>query len=397
MQAQHGANCDPPPETHKVTKYGDAVYNCRFHMMTAVSSGKKSLHNYAVAMFSPNRTLDFSGGEATIRFDVSTLRASKRDWFEIWITPYEDLLRIPVQKDRPSMQGTPRNGIMIALKSFTDIGSVDVKVVKDFQVTDIDGPVEWVGYENFLTPSATVRSTFEIKLSKQRISVGMPNESFYWIPNKQIPGGLGFDKGIVQFGHNSYDVFECDDGCSVGPNTWHWDNIYLAPSEPITALPANRRHVDSDTPSYVTFPRKAPAGSQLQFTGVGFDLEVSFDNGATWKAAKLAHNRSAEHWKYKNYSMGVPKGTKRVYFRGADPYDGHWQIQDISILNRAIPPGAAEAEAPVAGVDRPPVPGLEVAASAGAFSELPTPAVTSPATVDRRRTAVRTWTGLLSP
>jgi hypothetical protein len=335
MQGQHSTNCGPPPETHLVRDYEDAVYNCKNHMMTAISSGRHSLGNYAVAMFSPNAMLDFTGGEATVQFDVSTERASARDWFEVWITPYEDLLRIPVQKDRPSMQGTPRNGVLVALKAFTRIGAPDVKVVRDFKVTDIDGPVEWVGYENFLEPSAMVRSTFEIRISKSHIAVGMPGEDFYWVSEK-IPGGLDFTKAMVQIGHNSYDVMHCDE-CSAGPNTWHWDNVMLQPAEPITAIAASRRAVNSSTASFVTFADPAPKGAHVQFTGVGFDLEVSFDNGATWHPAKLKHNKQVFHWRYKNYWVRVPKGTTRVDFRGTDPYDGRWQIQDISILSPNAP------------------------------------------------------------
>jgi hypothetical protein len=337
MQADHGSDCAGPPAKHTVSQYRDAQFRCRNHMMTAISSGPDALDNYAVSMFSPNAVLDFSAGEAVIQFDVSTLRRSKRDWFEVWITPYADLQRIPVQ-DRPSMQGPPKNAVVVALKSFTDTGSFDVEVHRNFKEIQIDGPVEWIGYEDFLTPSPTVRSTFEIRITEDHIIVGMPDEPFYWI-SEDIPGGLPFKRGVVQFGHNSYDVFDCD-GCSVGPNTWHWDNIYMAPAEPITAIAANRRHVDNSSASFVTFATPAPAGSHLQFTGIGFDLEVSFNNGATWRPVVTQHNREMHHWRYKNYWMPIPAGTTRVDFRGDNPYDGHWQIQDISIMSRETPKGA---------------------------------------------------------
>ncbi len=338
MQADHGPDCAGPPARHTVTRYRDAQFRCRNHMMTAISSGPDPLDNYAVSMFSPNAILDFSAGEAVIQFDVSTLRRSKRDWFEVWITPYADLQRIPVQ-DRPSMQGPPKNAIVVALKSFTDIGSFDVEVHRNFKEIQIDGPVEWIGYEDFLTPSAKVRSTFEVRITPDHIVVGMPDVPFYWI-SEDIPGGLPFNRGVVQFGHNSYDVFDCA-GCSVGANTWHWDNIYMAPAEPITAIPANRRHVDNSSASFVTFTSPAPANSHLQFTGIGFNLEVSFNNGATWRPAVTQHGREMYHWRYKNYWMPIPAGTTRVDFRGDNPYDGHWQIQDISILSRAAPKGAS--------------------------------------------------------
>ena len=337
MQADHGADCSGPPSKHTVNKYADAQFRCRNHMMTAISSGALGNHNYAVSMFSPNSILDFSGGEAVIQFDVSTLRRSHRDWFEVWITPYSHLQRIPVQ-DRPTMQGPPKNAIVVALKSFTDTGSFDVELHRNFKEIQIDGPVEWIGYEDFLTPSPTVRSTFEIRITQDHIIVGMPYEPFYWI-SEDIPGGLPFNKGVVQFGHNSYHVFECDE-CGAGPNTWHWDNIYMAPAEPITVKQASRRFVNANTASYVTFTGGAPADAHLQFTGTGFDLEVSYDNGKSWKPAVTQHNREIHHWRYKNYWMPIPAGTQRVDFRGDDPYDGKWQIQDISVLSKKLPRNA---------------------------------------------------------
>lgn len=348
MQADHGPACEGPPAKHTVDDYAEAQFRCRGHMMTAISSGVNMPDNYAISMFSPNAILDFSAGEAVIQFDVSTLRRSQRDWFDVWITPWEDLQRIPVQ-DRPTMQGPPKNGILVALKSFTQVGSFDVEVHKNFVQTDIDGPVEWTGYEQFLDPSPTVRSTFEIRLTKDHIIVGMPYEPFYWI-SEPIPGGLPFEKAVVQFGHNSYHVFECEEGCSEGPNTWHWDNIYMAPAEPFTALHANRRHVDDTSASFVTFGAPAPKNAALQFTGIGNDLEVSYDNGATWKAAVTQHNQEIYNWRYRNYHMAIPKGTTRVDFRGSNYYDGHWQVQDISIISKKIPGGSYSLDATTSGM-----------------------------------------------
>jgi hypothetical protein len=363
MQADHGSDCAGPPANHTVVRYRDAQFRCRNHMMTAISSGPDRLDNYAVSMFSPNAILDFSAGEAVIQFDVSTLRRSKRDWFEVWITPYADLQRIPVE-DRPSMQGPPKNAVVVALKSFTDTGSFDVEVHRNFNEIQIDGPVEWIGYEDFLTPSATVRSTFEIRITQDHIVVGMPDEPFYWI-SEDIPGGLPFNKGVVQFGHNSYDVFDCE-GCSIGANTWHWDNIYMAPAEPITAIAAGRRHVDNSSASFVTFHSPAPANSHLQFTGIGFNLEASFNNGVTWQPVVTQHNREMHHWRYKNYWMPIPAGTTRVDFRGDNPYDSHWQIQDISIMSKETPDGSyalgrTTSTDAVAGLARPHVGCLECA------------------------------------
>jgi hypothetical protein len=333
MRAQHSATCAPPPEGHWVVDYEDALYTCKNHMMTAVTSGPKHLRNYAAGVFQPNYVLDFTGEPATISFDVSTERASRRDWFDVWITPYDELLRIPVRDFSPSMQGTPRDGVMVGLRAFSERGSFDVEVVDDFVVREINGPVEWIGYEDFLEPSLRTRTTVEITISKDHIRVGMPDYDFYWV-SKPIPGGLDFTRAVVQFTHQSYDVFDCDDGCAEGPNTWHWDNVYLAPAVPITVLHAGRRAVHTDTPSFVTFDGAAPKNAHLQFTGYGFDLQVSYDTGRTWHDIETQHNREIHDWRWKNYWMPVPAGTTRVDFRGRDPWNGRWQVQDISIVSQ---------------------------------------------------------------
>lgn len=332
MQGQHSSACGPPPESHYVADYEDAIYTCKNHMMTAITSGPASLGNYAVGVFQPNYILDFAGEAATISFDVSTERASRRDWFDVWITPYDDLLRIPVRDFSPSMQGTPKDGVMVGLRAFSRTGAFDVEIVDDFAVSEIDGPVEWIGYEDFLEPSPKVRTTVEITISKTHIRVGMPDHDFYWV-SKPIPGGLDFDKAVVQFTHQSYDVMHCDDGCQDGPNTWHWDNISLAPAVPMTVFHANRRAVHAATASFVTFDGPAPANAHLQFTGYGFDLQVSYDTGLTWHDVETQHNREIHDWRWKNYWMPIPEGTQRVDFRGREPWNGRWQIQDISIVS----------------------------------------------------------------
>jgi hypothetical protein len=66
--------------------------------------------------------------------------------------------------------------------------------------------------------------------------------------------------------------------------------------------------VNAATPSFVTFDEPAPKKAHLQFTGIGFDLEVSFDNGLSWKSVATKHNREIHSWRYRNYWMAIPPG-----------------------------------------------------------------------------------------
>jgi hypothetical protein len=85
MDAQHGADCGAPPAVHRIMSYEDAVFICRDHMMTAINSVGVG---YGAIYLTPNQIVDFTNGEAVVRFDVSTLRTSTRDWIDLWITPF---------------------------------------------------------------------------------------------------------------------------------------------------------------------------------------------------------------------------------------------------------------------------------------------------------------------
>src|SRR5919107_967392 len=110
MQAEHGADCGPPTTTHTVSRYEDAVYQCRDHLMTAVNGG-----GYGEILLTPNQLVDFSTGEAVIKVDVSTFRNSPRDYFDIWVSPYDDHLQLPIDAWLPDLGGEPRNTVHVRL------------------------------------------------------------------------------------------------------------------------------------------------------------------------------------------------------------------------------------------------------------------------------------------
>ena len=88
---EHGPNCEAPPATHTITTYDGSAYRCNDHLMTAINSSA-----YGVLYLTPASMVDFSQGEATISWDMSTNRDSVRDWVDIWITPYGHHLHAPL-------------------------------------------------------------------------------------------------------------------------------------------------------------------------------------------------------------------------------------------------------------------------------------------------------------
>jgi hypothetical protein len=105
VDAHHGADCSAPPATHRTTSYEGTVFLCRDHLMTAISAS-----GYGLIYLTPPVMADFSAGESVIRFDMSTLRTSPRDWVDLWITPYEDNLQFALDEWLPDGNGLPAGG-----------------------------------------------------------------------------------------------------------------------------------------------------------------------------------------------------------------------------------------------------------------------------------------------
>ncbi len=278
--------------------------------------------------------VDFSQDEAVIRFDISTLMTSGRDWWDVWITPYADQLQLPLEAYRPDLNGPPRRAVQIGL---TQEMALQARIYDDFAVAQEskfhgDMPTQWwVGYDSFLTPDARRRDTVEIRLSREHLKVGMPEYDFWWIDGPIEP--LDWDQGIVQFGHHSYNPTK---GCTdCGPNTWHWDNVELAPAVPFTMLRADQRMVTPDNTTHVTFPADAPADAHLRFAGVGTNLEISVDGGSTWQRAQMQAQERYDDSTFQSYWTPIPAGTVQVHFRGEPWYDGDWYVRDISIWARS--------------------------------------------------------------
>ena len=353
MQAAHSGSCGAPPATHTISAYQDAVYQCNDHIMTAINAS-----DYGMIYLTPNQLVDFSGGGAIVRFDMSTLRASGRDFVDLWISPYNEHLQLPLRDDLPDAQGEPRNAVHIEM-DFGMTGTFQARIIRNFVATKLDGAGidPWTGYESFLVPSASRRDTFELQITRTHLRFGMPAYNQWWI-DKPI-ADLGWDKGVVQFGHHSYNPQkDCEPTSPCLPNTWHWDNVVVYPAAPFTILRANRRYVGPGTPSTVTFPAPAPTGSRLQFAGIGNALEISTNGGASWQPAVRQTEELNVEEHFKTYWTTIPTGTTSVQIRGQNWWGGTWRARDISIWSLTTaggPPAPTPTPLPVVCSPRPPV------------------------------------------
>jgi hypothetical protein len=328
VQAEHGANCSAPPATHLVSTHEDAVFQCNDHIMTTIYS------TYGLIYLTPNQMVDFTNGEAVVKFDLSTHRASTRDWIDVWITPYDDNLALPFM-DTIDLNGPPRRAVHVDMANGGTGAFFRGSVVRGFAEEELPQATDR-GYETVLTPSATRRDTFEVHVSRTRVRVGMPQYGLWWIDAPVAD--LGWSQGVVQFGHHTYNAGK---GC-IGvpepcPGTWHWDNVQINPSVPFTIVRADRRYADATNPT-VNFPVAAPSGARLRFGGFGRSMQVSFNGGATWQAAQQQAESTPDSSRFHSFWTPIPAGTTRVQFRASDIDNINWMARDISIFDTDAPP-----------------------------------------------------------
>jgi hypothetical protein len=316
-----------------VTRFEDAVYQCKDHVMTSLWAP-----GYGVIYLTPNHLADFSAGEAVVTLDVSTLRTSDRDWWDIWVTPYAEHLELPLDRDLPDLSGEPRNSVHVRMDNFGTGSGFRALVSRNFAVEDLPLARPTDGYESFLTPSATIRTTFELRLTRTHIKFGIPSLNLWWIDTNMRD--LGWTSGVVQIGHHSYNPDK--NGGTNKPDTWHWDNIGISPSIPFTIFESDRRMASAAAP-LLTFAGPAPANSNLRFDSRGSNIQVSFNAGVTWQPAqRAAVDKPDQEEVFKSYWTPVPSGALTAMFRGTNACCGIvWQIRDASVFSLApslIPP-----------------------------------------------------------
>lgn len=365
MEADHGANCSGPPNHHPIagagstTAYADSVFQCANHLMTALNAP-----GYGVIYLTPNQILDWSAGEAVVRWDMSTRVTSGRDWVTLYVTPYDQQLALPLNINFPDLAGEPPNTLAVGLTGnpghppLTFGGYIRRNWVQtDFQPGAGYNP--YTGYESFLIPDAARRDTFELRVSATHIKLGMPAYNFYWLDADVAD--LGFTSGVVQFGHHSYNPYkDCDPVVVVenppapvncGPNTWHWDNVSLSPATPFTVIKAAQPYVDSMTSQVVTFPSPAPAGASLRLDAYGSNVAYSLDNGASWQAvavqpAERSGPSGGGGWQ--SYWQPLPEGVQALLLRAEGGWwGGNWMIRDMTVWAQIDAPHRTPTPTPV--------------------------------------------------
>jgi hypothetical protein len=323
--AGHGPDCGAPPATHHVTSYRQAVYICRDHLMTAIHGG-----GYGVIVLTPNRLLDWSGGQATVTWDMSTHRESTRDWVDFWLASWQDQIALPIS-DAPDIQpSSKRPGQWLQINGHGNI--TGFRAANHKGVVANYGPV-------YQADSSAQRDKFQIKIDRQKFSFckisGEPNgRPLCFFEN--VAHGLSATQAVFQIGHHSYtptkgDCFQpscAQKGSESGkPGTWHWDNVELRPSVPFTVIHADKRAVLGKSGT-VTFDAPAPAGAFLRFSAVG---KVSVDGVEVQPQLPTSHPETAN-----SYFIPIAAGKRSVRIELAKDgwYGGPFHAKDFAIWHK---------------------------------------------------------------
>ncbi len=366
FRAMHGTFCQPydnladvsrPNDdiSHEARTFADLNYRCRNHMMTALKAS-----GYGAAYVTPNAMVDFGTGEAVVRWAMSTMRTSGHDWIDLWVTPWDENLALPLDGALRTVdaQGPPKRAIHIRMTS-------DSRAVSAFQAFVVRNHVETAlassgeGYEALFPPVSTRRDTFELRISRTRVKFRMwkgdldlthpgavPFAAKQWV-DAELPATLDWTVGVVQFGHHSLDPAGFDGGFG---GTWHWDDFRIAPAVPFTivkarnpapATPAHDRNAAEAHPVMV-LASPTPTAGFLRFAGYGEKIEVSFD-GDKSKKAELQTEKFDEADRFHSYWTPVPAGVTRITFsakKDSNAKDqktkdsGAWRVRDVAFWAR---------------------------------------------------------------
>jgi hypothetical protein len=346
MQGRFGADCSPPPATHQLRALADSAYLCRGQLMTAIDGGGDAPKTYGGVYLSPAQLADLGQG-TTVGWQVSALRSSANDWWDVWLTPFDENLVAPVAPgEAPAFNGAPADAVHIRMNNGTCPGSgqpatlgatngvaigtvFDVEVFANHKATAVDGQQPCLESALGRVTADTmgsfrlVVSQHHLQLSVARAGGGAP------LVLADANVSLPFTSAVVQFAHHSFQPTQaCGGDGTCGPNTYRWSGVTINPSVPFTMLRPNGAASVHGRSATVQLPQPAPAGSRLRFYAFG-TTRVSFDGhpavAATAQQGQQAGTGEASYW------TPVPAGTTSIALSGSGASGLPWWVQDVAV------------------------------------------------------------------
>ena len=359
VTADFGSDCAALPATHIVSSVDDAAFICDGRLVTALQADSNGQ-----ITFVPNQIVDFSQNEVSITFDVSTDRAVGKDWFELWVMPWDENLALAAE-DWNAPQGLPSDGIHIRLNDYENkfVG----QTINNEAVTPLNGSYNWQPYDcswsedTCIDVMADKLTTFELKIKpattagEYEISFGMvadgdssknnPLQTVWYFNDTDVV--LDWTQAIVQFGHHAKD--------SSDANSWQWDNISISEATEFDIIKGDLRSIDaiSDT---VTFDSAAPSGTDtwVRFNAGGNSMSLTAKDAAgnvlvTKTITPQVESADRDEYVH-SYFVSVPVGTKQVQLTGSNWSYGSkaWYAKDLTLWVAPTANGASIFSQPLA-------------------------------------------------
>lgn len=388
MVAMHGADCAAPPATHQTSgSTSDAVFQCANHIMTATDSDTTG---YSVIYLTPPEMVDFANG-GSVSFDLSTLKTSQRDWWDVTVSPFLDAQALPLLSGLSQgvdLQNPNKNSVVIT----TDTGTGYPHLVVVTNGNDVGYPTDYTPANADIvagTNQAATRQPFRLTLTQTHVKferLATATGAAEVFVDQDIPA-LSWSQGVVQFGHHSYTPTK--DGAGTA-NTWHWDNIAMSPSVPFYIGGFTSKWTQGGT---ITANAPVPANSYLRFSAI---CRPVIDGVP---ATKMTDSGQPAH--FSSYMVPVTQGASSWYISFAQdgyyPYGGlHCLAKDYSIFslnfagptptptNTSVPPTATNTPIPPTATNTPPPP---------TATNTPAPATATPTATPVRKTCTLRWGG----
>ena len=236
--ADHGNDCAgpvPPSPTvpdrqHMVatshTSNGanpdDSFFVCKNHMMSSMGH----VEGYSVTSFWPRQEFDWQGG-GTLEFEVNINDGHPRSWWEILLTPREQLKVGAAQDWLPIDETYPEDRIVLTFdegsRRNVEVGSGALPP-KGWQVEEKDWRTwRFIDGDDPALEDRRIRRTMRVRFAEDRIawSIEMADGSFddYGV---DLPDGFPFTRGLVIFKTHAYTPTKDD---NFDQYTFHWDEL----------------------------------------------------------------------------------------------------------------------------------------------------------------------------
>ncbi|MFK7975715.1 MAG: hypothetical protein AB8C02_06240 [Halioglobus sp.] len=217
VSASHNGNGATPPEN---------FFICKNHMMSAMGD----ISSYSVAAFWPKQSFDFSGSGGVLEFDVNINGDHERSWFEVMITP-RDQLKVGSAMDYwPISETYPEDRIVLLFGE--GHGEAQRKIAVGNGAL---APAGWTVNESdwrFWHDAYPQDPANTDRRIRRKNRIGLTPTVIVWQIEKAdgsfdnftvpLPEGLPFTRGLVVFKTHAYTPEKEN---NFQRYTFHWDNI----------------------------------------------------------------------------------------------------------------------------------------------------------------------------